>query len=146
SSLSDRMPSVNANEVMADLLLRLPGELELQYPAHRLAGVRPTLNPGVLARGGVSYGVLPGEAEFACDLRTVPGLTRDGVDASLRSWLTQMRAVHPGVSLELSYEPGLEWIPCAEIDLDHPLVTATQRAADHVLGAAPALSMFPGTT
>lgn len=146
SSLSDRMPSVNANQVMADLLLRLPDELELEYPAHRLAGVRPTLNAGVLTGGGVSFGVVPGEAEFACDLRTVPGMTRDGVDAALRAWIERMRAVHPAVTLDLAYEPGLSWIPCAEIDPDHPLVTATRDAARHVLGAAPPLSMFPGTT
>ena len=78
SSLSDRMPSVNASLVMAQLLLGIKAELELDFTPHPYGAVKPTLNPGVLVNGGVYFGVVPGMAEFACDLRT---RSRDG-----RSW------------------------------------------------------------
>src|SRR5262249_41744415 len=72
SSLSDRMPSVNANLEMARLILRLREEFPLDPQTHPLGALAPTLNVAVTARGGVFYGVVPGEAGFGCDLRTVP--------------------------------------------------------------------------
>lgn len=146
SSLSDRMPSVNAVQKMAEVLLRLPQELQLDYPPHVLDDVAPTLNAGVTASGGVFYGVVPGEAEFRCDLRTVPGMTHESVDAALRSWIARAQESDPSLRLELEYEPSLTWIPSAQIDLEHPLVVAARHAAEHVLGAAPPTTMFPGTT
>lgn len=145
SSLSDRMPSVNANQKLAELLLRLPRELVLDHPEHPL-GARPTLNAGVTVQGGVFYGVVPGEAEFGCDLRTVPGMSRESVDNALNNWLAEVRQSDPDMDVELAYEPSLAWISPAEISPEHALVAATTRAAAEVLGQAPPLSVFPGTT
>jgi acetylornithine deacetylase len=146
SSLSDRMPSVNASERVAVLMVAIRDELELPFTPHPLGGVGPTLNVGVLLSGGVFYGVVPGEAEFACDLRTVPGMTEEGVRAALEGWLERRRAADPLLDVELSFEPGLEWVPWSEIDAGHPLVAAVQAAATEVLGASPPLGVFPGTT
>lgn len=146
SSLSDRMPSVNAVQKMAEVLLRLPAEVRFEHPPHVLEDVAPTLNAGVTASGGVSYGVVPGEAEFRCDLRTVPGMTHESVDAALREWIGRVQENDSSLQLELEYEPSLTWIPSAQIDLEHPLVVAARAAAAHVLGAAPPTTMFPGTT
>lgn len=146
SSLSDRMPSVNAVQKMAEVLLRLPREVRLDHPPHTLDDVAPTLNTGVTASGGVFYGVVPGEAEFRCDLRTVPGMTHESVDAALRGWIARAQEEDPSLRLELEYEPTLTWVPSAQIDLEHPLVAAARHAAAHVLGTAPPTTMFPGTT
>jgi acetylornithine deacetylase/succinyl-diaminopimelate desuccinylase family protein len=146
SSLSDRMPSVNASRRMADLLVSIEDELELEFTPHALGGVRPTLNVGVMVEGGVYFGVVPGLAEFSCDLRTLPGMTEAGVRAAVDRWLEGRRASDPQLDVEVTFEPGLTWVPPSEIAPEHPLVGATQAAAAEVLGSAPPLSVFPGGT
>lgn len=146
SSLSDRMPSVNASLKAADLMLRIADELELPFTPHPLGGVGPTLNVGVTVSGGTFFGVVPGRAEFACDLRTVPGQTRDQVEAGIRRWLDACRDADPELSVDFRFEPGLDWVPWSEIDAGDPLVAAVREAADEVLGAAPPLAVFPGGT
>ncbi len=146
SSLSDRMESVNASRLMAELLLSLESGLDLEFVSHALDGSGPTLNPGVLVSGGVYFGVVPGLAEFGCDLRTLPGMTLDSVRASLERWLEEQRLEHPGLEAEVVFEPGLTWVPPAEIAADHALVEAVRSASAEVLGASPPLLVFPGAT
>jgi acetylornithine deacetylase len=146
SSLSDRMPSVNASRRMAELLVSLDEELELEFSPHPLGNAAPTLNVGVLVSGGVYFGVVPGLAEFGCDVRTLPGMTEAGVRESLERWLDRRRTVDPGLDAEVVFEPALTWVPPAEISPAHPLVRAAQSAAAEVLGAPPPLSVFPGGT
>jgi len=146
SSLSDRVPSVNASRRMANLLVSLEDELELEFTPHPLGGVTPTLNVGVLVSGGVYFGVVPGLAEFGCDLRTLPGMTETGVRTAVERWLDAHRAAVPDLDVELAFEPGLTWVPAAEIPPEHPLVLVAQSAAAEVLGTPPPLSVFPGAT
>ncbi len=146
SSLSDRMPSVNASLKLADLMLRIGSELDLPFTPHPLGGVGPTLNTGVMIQGGTYFGVVPGQAEFACDLRTVPGQTREQVAAGIEAWLEACRAKDPDLQVDYEFEPGLDWIPWSELEADHPLVSAVSGAARDVLGEAPQLGVFPGGT
>jgi acetylornithine deacetylase len=122
SSISDRFPAVNATVMMARLVDRMHRELKgaLTYPGHPLGGLGPTVNVGVMAKAGVYYGVYPGEAEFACDVRTLPGMTREQVEADLRAFLDRA--------------------------MDEPIVKALQAAAREVLGRQPELAAFPGAT
>jgi acetylornithine deacetylase/succinyl-diaminopimelate desuccinylase-like protein len=131
---------------MAELLVAIKPELSLDFPVHPLGGVEPTLNPGVLVSGGVYFGVVPGVAEFACDLRTIPGMTQHGVKMAIERWLDARRQMTPGLDVEVEFEPGLSWVPPAEISLDHALVHVTQGAAAEVLGSAPPPVVFPGGT
>ncbi len=146
SSLSDRMPSVNASMKLADLMLRIGSELDLPFTPHPLGQVGPTLNTGVMINGGTFFGVIPGRAEFACDLRTVPGQTKKEVEDGIRNWLQACQEADSELEVDFSFEPGLEWVPWSELSADHELVLATQAAAQDVLGEAPPLSVFPGTT
>jgi acetylornithine deacetylase len=146
SSLTDRIPSVNASRAMAELLVSLGDELDLDFSPHPLDGVPPTLNVGVVVSGGVYFGVVPGFAEFGCDLRTLPGMTEEGVRDALERWLARRHAADPGLDAEVVFEPGLSWVPPAEIAPAHPLVGLTQAAAAEVLGSPPPLSVFPGAT
>ncbi|WP_308797537.1 M20 family metallopeptidase [Agromyces silvae] len=146
SSLSDRLPFVNASERMARLLVDMADELELPFTPHPIGQTGPTLNRGVTVAGGTWFGVVPGEAEFACDLRTVPGMTFEGVRTAIEGWLDRRRALDPLLDVELVFEPGLEWVPPSDLAPGHPLVAATAAAARDVLGSPPPISIFPGAT
>lgn len=146
SSLSDRMPSVNASVKLANLMVGISDDLSLPFVPHPLGDVGPTLNVGVMIEGGTFFGVVPGRAEFSCDLRTVPGMTKEEVAEGIESWLAACRAADPDLEVTYAFEPSLDWIPWSELDATHPLVAATQRAAADVLGEAPALQVFPGGT
>ena len=146
SSLSDRMPNINASLRMADLMLRIGEELKLPFEPHALGGVVPTLNPGVMVSGGTYFGVIPGNAEFACDLRTIPGMTKESVQRAVDYWLDECRKADPDLIVDAVFDQDLGWVPWSELSSGHPLVGAVQRSAEDVLGIAPPLSVFPGGT
>ena len=142
SSISDRLPSVNATVQMARLIDRMDRELlgRLRRPAGAAA---PTVNVGVMARAGVFYGVYPGEAEFACDIRTLPGMTREQLVEDLESFLRDAAADDPELDAELDFEI---WVPATEIDPGNDLVTALREASGTVLGDERPVGVFPGAT
>ncbi|MGB3375738.1 MAG: M20/M25/M40 family metallo-hydrolase [Microbacterium sp.] len=148
SSLSDRLPLINASERMARLLVDMVDELALPASTFTAPGLSATttLNRGVTVSGGTWFGVVPGTAEFACDLRTVPGMTFDGVRNAIERWLEDRRARDASLDVEVVFEPGLEWVPPSAIPVDDPLVATVQASASRVLGAAPPLGVFPGAT
>ncbi len=145
SSISDRLPSVNATVKMARLVDRMDRELKerLRYPPSSVPGLTPTVNVGVTAQAGVYYGVYPGHAEFACDIRTVPGMSREVLEEDLQRFLRTAAEDDPDLDAELDVEV---WVPATEIDDAHPLVTALREASAAVLGAECPLGVFPGAT
>ncbi len=145
SSLADRVPSRNASTQMAKLLLRAADEIPLEYEPHPFGAV-PAINAGVIVSGGVAFGVYPGLAEFACDVRTLPGMTENAVKDAVRAWVKRLREEDPTLQVDIEFEPGLDWIPGTEIDANHGLVLALRAASERVLGECPPLSVFPGAT
>jgi acetylornithine deacetylase len=146
SSLSDRLPSVNANVKLAAVLTRMNEGLRLTFSPHPLCA-GPTVNLGVKLEGGVGYGVYPGVAEFQADVRTLPGMTRRQLQADLERCLEGIRREDPGLRVELEFEqPPMDWIAPTEVPADHPFVLLLLGAAERVLGRRPQLSAFPGGT
>ena len=145
SSVSDRLPSVNATVKMARLIDRMDRELKgsLTYRGHPLGGRGPTVNVGVMAKGGVFYGVYPGSAEFACDIRTLPGMTEAEMRVDLQRFLDGAMADDPELHAELAFEI---WVPATEISPAEPVVQVLLQAAETVLGITPSLDAFPGAT
>jgi acetylornithine deacetylase len=146
SSISDQMPTVNAVEAMASVLVAMRRELKLRFPEHPLCLSGPTINLGVKSIGGVGYGVLPGHAEFWCDIRTTPGMTQQTLAEDVDAALEQIRPLVPGSSVTWEFAPGLDWIAPTEVTADNPMVRAVEKAAADVLGEAPPLAAFPGAT
>lgn len=145
SSISDRLPSVNATVAMARLIERMQRELKdaLTYDDHALVPTGPTVNVGVMAKAGVHYGVYPGHAEFACDIRTLPGMTQQQVEDDVRSVLERAMGDDP----ELRAEPVFErWIPATEIGPDEPIAKVLQEASALILEPPPVFGSFPGGT
>lgn len=146
SSLTDRLPSINANVQLAEVLSRMSRELRLTFTPHPLCSA-PTVNLGVKIEGGVGYGVCPGVAEFQSDIRTLPGMTRQQLQSDLERCLDAIRRDNPTLRVELEFEqPALDWTPPTEVPADHPLVAALLAASEQVLGWRPKLSAFPGGT
>lgn len=145
SSLSDRLPTVNASLQLATLMGRMRQDLEITAARQQFDDLRPTINPGVLLRGGVYYGVVPGEATFACDIRAVPGMTKESLTEDLHRWLERART-ELGIEATIEFEESLTWIDPSVIDADDPLVRAAQDGCARVLPEQPPLSFFPGTT
>ena len=145
SSLSDRLPAVNATVVMARLAARMHRELRdaLRFEPHPLCPLGPTVNVGVMAKAGVFYGVYPGEAELDCDIRTLPGMTREGVEADVQDFLARAALDDPELDAELVM---VFFVPATEISPDEPIVGALLEAASFVLAQPPELAAFPGAT
>lgn len=145
SSISDRLPGVNASVQMARLMVRMENELRgrLRFDPHPLCPTGPTVNVGVLVSGGVYYGVYPGIAEFACDIRTLPGMSEQVLIDDVQAFLEQAMSDDP------TLDASLEWVkmvPACEISPDEPVVTALRSATRDVLGVEPRLDAFPGAT
>ena len=145
SSISDRIEGVNASLKMAQLMDRMDRELEsyLTFDPHPLCPTGPTVNVGVMAEAGVFYGVYPGNAEFACDLRTLPGMTERQLIDDIERFLSAARADDPDLRAELVWEM---MAPATEISPDEPIAGILQAAAGEVLGREPRFDVFPGAT
>ena len=146
SSISDRLPGVNATVKMARLIDRMDREFKsyLTYDEHPLCPTGPTVNVGSDGlEGGVFYGVYPGNAEFACDVRTLPGMTEEMMKADIGRFLADATADDPELRAELRWHL---MVPAVEIEADHPVVAALVEAATKVLGSEPTLDAFPGAT
>jgi acetylornithine deacetylase len=145
SSISDRLPGINATVEMAKLIVKADDELAsyLRFDPHPLCPTGPTVNVGVVAEAGVFFGVYPGTAEFGCDIRTLPGMTEQSVMADVGRFLDDAHRENPNLDAEL------EWVtmmPACEIPASEPIVRALSAAALEVLGTEPALDAFPGAT
>ncbi len=145
SSISDRIKGVNATVEMAKLIQRMDERLTdyLTYDEHPLCPTGPTVNVGVMASAGVFYGVYPGRAEFACDLRTIPGMDEQTLKEDIQRFLDDAMADEPDLDAKLIWEI---MVPATEISAEEPVVGALRRAAAEVLGFEPALDAFPGAT
>ena len=146
SSISDQLPTVNAVEAMATVLVALRRELKLRYPAHPLCPTGPTLNLGIKTMGGVGYGVLSGHAEFWSDIRTLPGMTQEELAEDIEAAIARIRPLVPGAEVTWEFNPALGWIAPSEVLPGDPMVVAVEQAARDVLGEAPPLKAFPGGT
>jgi len=145
SSISDQFPAVNATLKMAELALKMQRELRgyLTFDEHEYCRLGPTVNVGVTSQSGVTYGVFPGRAEFASDIRTTPGMTEEQVKADVQRFLDDAMAADPELNATL------EWhimVGATEIDSSNAVVRCLHDAAEVVLGRSPRLDAFPGAT
>jgi acetylornithine deacetylase/succinyl-diaminopimelate desuccinylase-like protein len=147
SSLSDRRDMVNASVTMARLLVAFAEEFHPSVPQSGSVPWSATVNPGVKVSGGVTFGVLPGAAEFAVDVRTVPGMERDGLESELKEWLHEKTLAMPALRATVEFEPEPRaWLPATEVREDAAVAVATTETLHEAFGRPPPLSAFPATT
>lgn len=144
SSLSKVKGYQFATQAMAEVLLAFARDFAPSFPPNDL-GAGPTINAGVLVQGGVGFGVVPGLATFASDIRLVPGMDRQTFAAELAAFLSSFEA--RGIRASARFEDApRDWLPPTEVLASDPVVGSCQRAAEQVLGAPLPLGVFPGTT
>lgn len=147
SSISDRVPVVNASLEAARLLLFLEQRLALTHAPIPLCPGGPTVNLGATLAGGQGVAVVSGQAEFSADIRTLPGMSQAQVAEDIERALAAFRRERPRVSVAWSFYPDKRsWTQPTYTDPADPLVGAVQAAAEAVLGQAPPLGYFPGGT
>lgn len=145
SSISDQLPAVNATLKMAALALKMQNELRsyLTFDEHPFCKHGPTINVGVMASAGVTYGVFPGRAEFASDIRTLPGMTEEQIQLDIQRFLDDAMAQDPELRATLEWN---RMMGATEIDSNNDVIQVLQSASELVLGRAPILDAFPGAT
>ena len=147
SSISDRVPVVNANLVASRLLVFLHERLQLRYPPNELCPPGPTVNLATVFRGGAGLAKIAGEARISCDVRTLPGMKQATMTEDIERALAEFRHENADADVTWEYEAGIKaWTQPTAIDAEHPLVHAAARAAAAVLPEPPPLGYFPGGT
>ena len=144
SSLSKVKGFQFATQAMAEVLTAFAADFKPSFPANDL-GASPTVNAGVLVEGGVGFGVVPGLATFASDIRLVPGMDKDTFERELNEFLDSFAA--RGIRASARFEDApRDWLPPTEVAGDDPIVASCQRAVQRALGENLPLGVFPGTT
>jgi acetylornithine deacetylase/succinyl-diaminopimelate desuccinylase family protein len=147
SSISDTLPSINANQLAAEIMLRMQNELKINYVRHPLCPKGITLTVGVLMHGGVFYGIFPGKAEFSTEIRVIPGMTKNSVEEDIVSFVARLKKENPELRIEWHFEkPPLDWINPVEVNQDHPFVRILENVAKKLLPEAPTRGAFPAWT
>ncbi|MBW3589365.1 MAG: M20 family metallopeptidase [Actinobacteria bacterium] len=140
------MPEHGANPVpvLASFVKRV-GELQLDLQqtagSHPHLGL-PYITPTVF-RGGelAQLNVIPGRAELALDIRTVPAIDHSKLLASIEDEVEAASTGEVRLSMEI-----IDDRPASEIPEDAPVVQALVEAHEEVTGQAPSFGGVPGTT
>ncbi len=149
SSISDQFPSVNASVKMAEILARMQHELVVRHDPHPLYPGGVTRNVGVMVNGGVWYGVYPGEASFACDIRILPGMTPADAQRDVEAFVDGLRAADPDLDVEIVsaiHRAESMTMVQPEVPADDPFVRILQDASATVTGEPIPLGGFAGGT
>jgi len=118
---------VNAVYMMAKLVTAIE-QLTLDYEVHPVLG-HPTLNLGEI-HGGAAPNIVPGTCSIYLDIRTVPGMTKEGITAQLEGCAAN---IPDG---KFTFE-CMSWNEPHGIDPDNELVATIQENAKEVIGLVP---------
>lgn len=104
---------------------------------------KPTFSLGVI-NGGQNASSVPDQCEITIDRRTIPGETHDMVIQELTDILETVGQEIPDFSYTIS-EPSLN-VPPLNTDQTSPVFIALCKAVEKVLGKAPVVVPFSGST
>jgi acetylornithine deacetylase/succinyl-diaminopimelate desuccinylase-like protein len=146
SSLSAVKGYTSATQQMARLMLAMANDFTPRYPANQWAST-PTINAGVHVSGGVGFGVVPGLATFASDIRLVPGMERASFEEDLQAFLDAAAQGDSPIEASYRFEASpRDWLPPTAVDPASDIVQSCVSAMSAVLGVATPTGVFPGTT
>jgi acetylornithine deacetylase/succinyl-diaminopimelate desuccinylase-like protein len=146
SSLSAVKGYTSATQQLARLMIALATEFTPRHPANQW-GATPTINAGVHISGGVGFGVVPGLATFASDIRLVPGMERGAFEEDLQAFLDAAALSEPPIEASFRFEDApRDWLPPTSVDPQSEVVEACLASVSDVLGRQIPTGVFPGTT
>ncbi len=117
---------INAVYMMSKYVIELE-KMEFNYTAHDVLG-HPSLNLGEM-HGGAAPNIVPGTCEIIIDIRTVPGMTKDGI-------IKQLTDITKKVEGKFTVEV-MAWSDPHAIDPNNDLVDVIQKNAQEILGFTP---------
>ena len=118
---------INAVYMMARLINEIE-KLTLEHQIHDVLG-HPSLNLGEI-HGGAAPNIVPGTCSIYLDLRTVPGMTKDGVIEQLQSCTNKVENGKFEIEVMSRKEPH-------GIDPNNDVVKAIQKNVKDILGLEP---------
>jgi acetylornithine deacetylase len=114
---------------MSRVLLAIEGA-EFRFPRHWLLP-DPTMALGTTIRGGTKDNMIPEECEALCDVRTVPGMSPEGVLEDIRAIIRVLASRDPDLDVEVTAPLSK---PPSEIPVTGPLYRAAAEATRRVMG------------
>ncbi len=133
--------SERASAAFAASLSALVAADAFPEPAHPVDGTRPLVNVATMVRGGEVPFAHPAALEAIIEVRTITGMTEDGVLQRLRSVLGEAGVDADRVSLGPASAGG--WIPAGETVRDRRLLGAARRAWAQAIGPVPREAVLP---
>jgi len=118
---------INAVYRMARLVTEIE-KLQLKHDVHPVLG-HPSLNLGEM-HGGAAPNIVPGTCTIYIDIRTVPGMTKDGVIQQLQTCADKVE----NGKFEINV---MSWNEPHGIEPDNDVVKAIQKNAKEILGIEP---------
>jgi len=120
---------VNAVLKMSKVLLAIDTH-SFDFPPHHLLPA-PTIAPGTVIKGGTKGNVIPELCEAISDVRTVPGMTVDGVLREIQGIVDGLKELDPELDVEVS--SPLNKTP-SEIPATHELFRIADEAVRTTVG------------
>jgi succinyl-diaminopimelate desuccinylase len=111
---------------------------------HPVDGTPPTVNIATMVEGGMVPFAHPESLRAAIDVRTIDGMTEQGVRDELRAAVAAA-----GLADRITIEPGqppTNWVPGGQTMRDAALLQAAHEAWRTVLGTDPPLAVLPACT
>ena len=120
---------INAVLKMSRILTAID-ETPFSYPTHPILPA-PSIAPGTMIKGGTKDNMIPEECTSVTDVRTVPGMTPEGVLADVQGVVDALKAMDPELDAEVYSSLSM---PPSEIPVTHPLYMAADRATRKIVG------------
>ncbi len=131
---------VNAILNMCRVLLALE-KLKLEYKPHPLLSP-PTISVGVI-RGGEAVNIVPALCESYVDIRYLPSQTPKAIIKQVKAIIENIARENPTVNIDVEVKVD---IPPTELNPDHPLVKAIEKAVETSKEVKPRLIGISGAT
>ncbi len=102
-----------------------------------------TISPATTIKGGVKTNVIPDYCESEVDIRVVPNMTPENVQAKIDKIIADVKKDHPEV--DVTYTMG-NWDPETLVPADAPVIKEAEKAVEKVMGYVPKHMKRSGTT
>lgn len=120
---------VNAVLKMCRILLALK-EYQPRYKPHSLLP-DPTVAPGTMVRGGTKENIIPELCEATCDIRVVPGMTREETLREIEVFIEALKEEDPKMEAEVS---TILWWPPSEISISEEVYRIAEMVVEKAVG------------